>query len=47
MNNNRKIIELTILEEAHKLAKLQANNTVIFVSGHGWHPGVIGIVAGR
>ena len=46
-NNNRKIIELTILEEAHKLAKLQANNAVIFVSGHGWHPGVIGIVAGR
>jgi len=46
-NNNRKVIELTILEEAHKLAKLQANNAVIFVSGNGWHPGVIGIVAGR
>ncbi|MFK7967790.1 MAG: single-stranded-DNA-specific exonuclease RecJ [Rickettsiaceae bacterium] len=46
-NDNRKLIELTILEEAHKAAKLQAKNAVIFVSGKGWHPGVIGIVAGR
>lgn len=46
-NNNRKLIELTILEEAHKAAKLQAKNAVIFVSCKGWHPGVIGIVAGR
>jgi single-stranded-DNA-specific exonuclease len=46
-NNNRKLIELTILEEAHKAAKLQDKNAVIFVAGKGWHPGVIGIVAGR
>ena len=46
-NNNRKVIELNILEEAHKAAKLQAKNAVIFVTGKGWHPGVIGIVAGR
>lgn len=46
-NNNRRVIELTILDEAYELAKSQATNSVIFVSGNGWHPGVIGIIASR
>jgi single-stranded-DNA-specific exonuclease len=46
-NNNRKIIEMNILEEAFEAAKSQSKNSVIFVSGNGWHPGVIGIIASR
>lgn len=46
-NNNRKAIELSILEEAYIIAESQADNALIFVSGKGWHPGVIGVVAGR
>ena len=46
-NNNRRAIESVILEEAYMIAESQANNSIIFVSGKGWHPGVIGIVAGR
>ncbi len=46
-NDNRKLIEMNMIEEAHQLAKLQADNSVIFVSSNNWHPGVIGIVAGR
>lgn len=46
-NENRKAIEISILNEAYALASLQANDAMIFVYGEGWHPGVIGIVAGR
>lgn len=46
-NNERKVIELTMIEEAGRIADLQKSDPVIFVVGHGWHPGVIGIVAGR
>ncbi len=46
-NNNRKIIEITMLEEAYNIAKSQIKQSVIFVKGEKWHPGVIGIVASR
>lgn len=47
-NQERKSIELSVLEEAKKAAaSIDKNSPVIIVSGEGWHPGVIGIVAGR
>ena len=46
-NNNRKVIEMGILEEAFEYARPQSKKSVIFVSGNGWHPGVIGIIASR
>ncbi len=46
-NQNRKLIETNILEQAYELAKMQAKKSLIFVSNIGWHPGVIGIVASR
>ena len=46
-NRERQAIEKQILEEAIALGALQANAPFILVSGDGWHPGVVGIVAGR
>jgi single-stranded-DNA-specific exonuclease len=46
-NRERQAIEKIILEEAIALAALQANAPFLLVSGEGWHPGVVGIVAGR
>jgi single-stranded-DNA-specific exonuclease len=46
-NRERQAIEKLILEEAVAMAALQANAPFLFVSGEGWHPGVVGIVAGR
>lgn len=46
-NNDRKAIELSITQEAMELAEQQKDNSVLFIQGQGWHPGVIGIVAGR
>ena len=36
-----------ILEEAIAMAATQANAPFLLVAGEGWHPGVVGIVAGR
>jgi single-stranded-DNA-specific exonuclease len=36
-----------VCEAAEALCKAQGNRSVAVVSGDGWHPGVIGIVAGR
>ena len=47
LNEERRAIEKTVQEEAEQLAGLQANRSVALVAGSGWHPGVIGIVAGR
>ena len=41
------MIEERIQEEALLQAESQGNRSVIMVSGEGWHPGVIGIVASR
>lgn len=51
LNDERKAVEAAILEAAtrHAEVHLQANPdaSVIVAGGEGWHPGVIGIVAGR
>ena len=46
-NGERKVIELTMIEEAAIMAEAQKDNSMLFIVGNGWHPGVIGIVAGR
>ncbi len=47
LNNDRRTIEAGVQEQAEASALGQANRAVALVSGLGWHPGVIGIVAGR
>ncbi|MCI4645285.1 MAG: single-stranded-DNA-specific exonuclease RecJ [Hyphomonadaceae bacterium] len=51
LNDERKAIEQDILEAAtaHAQRQLEANpqRGVLIAGGEGWHPGVIGIVAGR
>ena len=46
-NAERKAIEAMVMDEAMAQAEAQAGAPLIVVSGAGWHPGVIGIVAGR
>jgi len=47
-NNERKTIEAMVLEQAMLQAQqLDAQAPVLVVASVGWHPGVIGIVAGR
>jgi single-stranded-DNA-specific exonuclease len=46
-NQERRQIEKNILEEAVALASVQENAPFLLVEGDGWHPGVVGIVAGR
>jgi len=46
-NRERQAIEKRIIEEALAAAASQANTPFILVAGEGWHPGVVGIVAGR
>ena len=46
-NRERREIEKSILEEAVALASVQENAPFLLVDGEGWHPGVVGIVAGR
>ena len=46
-NKERQAIEKTILDEAVAMAATQANAPFVLVAGEGWHPGVVGIVAGR
>jgi single-stranded-DNA-specific exonuclease len=46
-NRERQAIEKLILEEAVAMAASQANAPFLMVAGEGWHPGVVGIVAGR
>lgn len=47
LNHERRAIETAVSEEAEALARARDNRAVIVVAAHGWHPGVIGIVAGR
>lgn len=46
-NEERKTIELLLLAEAKQQAEAQKANSIIFIIGKNWHPGVIGIIAGR
>jgi single-stranded-DNA-specific exonuclease len=50
LNAARKDVEAAVLEEAVAVIERQTNigpEAVVVVAGEGWHPGVIGIVAGR
>jgi single-stranded-DNA-specific exonuclease len=47
LNTERRAIEASVQEEADTLTGAQGNRAVVVVTGDGWHPGVIGIVAGR
>lgn len=45
-NRERQALEAIILEEAEALAAMQ-DGPFVLVAAAGWHPGVVGIVAGR
>lgn len=47
LNEERRGIEAVVQEAAEEQLTAQHNRAVHVVAGHGWHPGVIGIVAGR
>lgn len=47
LNEERRAIEALVQEAAEGLAGTKGNRAVMVVAGRGWHPGVIGIVAGR
>ena len=47
LNGERRAIEAAVLADAQAQAALQAERALVVVAGAGWHPGVIGIVAGR
>ncbi|ABC63178.1 single-stranded DNA-specific exonuclease [Erythrobacter litoralis HTCC2594] len=47
LNEERRAIESEVQEAAEEQLAAQHNRAVHVVAGHGWHPGVIGIVAGR
>jgi len=47
LNLERRAIETMVCEAAEALCQAQGNRAVAVVSAQGWHPGVIGIVAGR
>ena len=47
LNEERRAIETLVTEQALASAEAQSGEPLILVSGRGWHPGVIGIVASR
>ena len=47
LNEERRAIEQAVREEAEARLASQGNRAVAVIAGHGWHPGVIGIVASR
>lgn len=49
VNRERQTVEVAMLDEALALAEAQAaaGHAAFLVHGAGWHPGVVGIVAGR
>lgn len=47
LNEERRAIEAEVQEAAEAQLAAQHNRAVHVLSGFGWHPGVIGIVAGR
>jgi single-stranded-DNA-specific exonuclease len=47
LNEERRAIEAAVTEAAEALSGAQGNRAVAIVAAPGWHPGVIGIVAGR
>lgn len=47
LNEERRAIEQAVQEAAEAQIDAQHNRAVLVLAGKGWHPGVIGIVAGR
>ncbi len=47
LNEERRAIEQEVQEAAEAQIASQHNRAVMVMAGRGWHPGVIGIVAGR
>ena len=47
LNEERRAIEQAVQEAAEMQIERQHNRSVLVLAGQGWHPGVIGIVAGR
>jgi single-stranded-DNA-specific exonuclease len=47
LNQERRAIEMAVQEAAEAMIPSQAHRSVLVLAGAGWHPGVIGIVAGR
>ncbi len=47
LNEERRTIEAAVQAEAEAASLGKGNRAVAVVAGQGWHPGVIGIVAGR
>ena len=47
LNEERRAIEAAVQEAAEAQVERQHNRAVLVLAGRGWHPGVIGIVAGR
>lgn len=47
LNDERRGIEAAVQEAAEAQIERQHNRAVMVLAGRGWHPGVIGIVAGR
>jgi single-stranded-DNA-specific exonuclease len=49
VNRRRQEVESEVLTAAHTMAEAQAaeGRAVLLLVGEGWHPGVVGIVAGR
>ncbi len=47
LNEERRGIEAVVQEAAEAQIEAQHNRAVLMLAGRGWHPGVIGIVAGR
>jgi single-stranded-DNA-specific exonuclease len=47
LNEERRAIEAAVQQAAEQQIDAQHNRAVLTIAGHGWHPGVIGIVAGR
>ena len=47
LNRERRAIERAVLDAAMAQAEAATGGAVVLAAGEGWHPGVIGIVAGR
>jgi len=47
LNEERRAIEAQVQAAAEELSGAKGNRAIAVVSGAGWHPGVVGIVAGR
>jgi single-stranded-DNA-specific exonuclease len=47
LNEERRAIEAMVQDAAEAQVDAQHNRSVLVLAGPGWHPGVIGIVAGR